>query len=267
MTKGLGKRRLDVAIKEEGLAETREKAQALILSGRVRVDGQLRDKAGVQVPAEAVIELLPGKRPWASRAGAKLAGVLGPLGVDPRGKHCLDVGASTGGFTDVLLQRGATHVTALDVGRGLIDFSLRQDPRVTVIEDVNARYLTPEQVDPPYDLATMDLSFISLTLVLPAILPLLPDGEILAMVKPQFEVGRRRVGPKGVVRDPQLRAEALLGVANFLIDRGWGILGVRASPVAGPKGNRELFLHAGQEAGLPGNILEARVSEEVQREE
>ncbi len=266
MTPPSRKLRLDLALTRAGLAPTREKAQALIIAGRVLVDGQKREKSGTPVAEEARLELLPGRRPYVSRAGGKLAGVLDSLGVDPLGKRCLDVGASTGGFTEVLLRRGATHVTALDVGRGLIDASLRSDARVHVVERVNARYLTPEQVEPPYDLATVDLSFISLTLVLDAIFPLLTDGELLAMVKPQFEVGRDQVGRKGVVRNPSLRAAAVIAVAHFIASRGWGVLGVRASPVAGPKGNREVFIRAAAGEGLDDAALHDTVREEVTRD-
>lgn len=261
------RRRLDVAVVSAGLASSREKAQALILAGRIFVDGARRDKPGQQIPASANLELSPGKRPYASRGGEKLAGVLEDLGVDPSGWRCLDVGASTGGFTDVLLRRGACHVTAVDVGRGLLDQKVRDDPRVRLVEGLNARHMGPEDVDPPYDLATLDLSFISLTLVLPAVMPLCPEGRILAMVKPQFEVGRRQVGPKGVVRDPELRFEAVAGIARFLSGREWGILGVRASPIAGPKGNREVFVLAARGGGLSEDAYWARIREEVERDE
>ncbi|MDQ7006193.1 MAG: TlyA family RNA methyltransferase [Acidobacteriota bacterium] len=256
--------RLDLALVSAGLAPSREKAQALILAGRVLVDGRPGTKAGQKIPAGATLTLKPG-RLYASRAGAKLAGVLDPLAVEPRGLRCLDVGASTGGFTDVLLQRGAVHVTAVDVGKGLIDQRLREDPRVRVVEGVNARYLTPAMVEAPYDLVTADLSFISLTLVLDALLPLAPEGRLLAMVKPQFEVGRERVGPKGVVRDPATRAAAVEKVIRCLAARDWGILGLRASPVTGPKGNREVFVLTAAGPGLPPEALAGKIQEEVRR--
>ncbi len=260
------KRRLDVAAVDAGLAPSREKAQALILAGRVLVDGVVRDKPGTALPEGVTLSLKPGAREYASRAGGKLAGVLEPLGVDPSSCRCLDVGASTGGFTDVLLRRGALHVTAVDVGKGLIEQRLREDARVTVVEELNARYITAADVTPPYDIATLDLSFISLTLVLGAVLPLVPEGRVVAMVKPQFEVGREQVGPKGVVRDPALRAQAVARVARFLTERDWGILGVCASPVAGPKGNREIFLHAVPAPGLAPDALERRIQEEIERD-
>ncbi len=261
--------RLDVAVVAAGLAPSREKAQALILAGRIRVDGERRDKPGVAVPEGARVELDPGDRPYASRGGLKLAGALDALGVDPAGLRCLDVGASTGGFTDVLLRRGAAHVTALDVGRGLIDDALRRDPRVTVVEEVNARELRPAHVTPPYALAVVDVSFISLTLVLPALVPVLESGaEVLALVKPQFEAGRREVSRgAGVVRDPALRAAAVARVAEAFEGLGCGIRGVAASPVAGPAGNREVFLLARVGGtGLPEAEWRARIDEEVRRD-
>lgn len=261
-----GRERLDRRVVELGLAPTREKAQALILAGRIEVDGRRRDKPGELISATAEVRLTPGAKPYASRGGEKLAGVLDPLGIDPSGKRCLDVGSSTGGFTDVLLRRGAAHVTAVDVGRGLLEARLRQDPRVHLHEGLNARYLGAEQVDPPYDLLTADLSFISLTLVLPAVLPLVPQGDALLMVKPQFELTPRDVAAGGVVRDPALRAAAAERVALVLELLGWQIRGVRASPLAGPKGNREIFLHA-----VPGTSHEperwrAMIEAEVQRD-
>ncbi len=261
------RRRLDQAVVELGLAPTREKARALILAGRVLVDGQRHDKPGRSVPGDARIELRPGDRPFVSRGGLKLDGVLDRLGLAPDGWHCLDVGASTGGFTDVLLRRGARHVTALDVGRGLIDDRLRRDPRVTVIEGVNARHLVAAQVEPPYDLATIDVSFISLTLVLPAVLPLAPSGAVLALVKPQFELTRREVPRGGVVRDPEARSRAVVRVIGCLETLGWGVDGIARSPVAGPKGNREVFVLARPGEVLTERAWRRRVAEEIERED
>lgn len=259
--------RLDVALVAAGLAPTREKAQALILAGRVLVDGARRDKPGVPVTADARVEVTGDDRPFASRGGQKLAPALDRLGIDPSGLRCLDVGASTGGFTDVLLRRGAAHVTALDVGRGLLDAALRADPRVVVVEEVNARAVRPADVLPPYDLVTVDVSFISLALVLPALLPLAPRGAILVMVKPQFEVGRREAAKgEGVVRDPALRAATVDRIAAVLEDAGWGIRGVAASSLAGPRGNREFFLHAAPGPGLTPEARRARIDEEVARD-
>ncbi len=259
------KTRLDQRVVELGLASSREKARALILAGRVQVDGERRDKPGFVPASGAQVTLLPGRQ-FASRAGGKLSGALDALGLDPAGWRCLDVGSSTGGFTDALLQRGAIHVTALDVGRGLLDQKLREDPRVLVREGINARYLDPSQVEAPYDLATLDLSFISTTLVLPALFDLLPGGRILVMVKPQFELTPREVGRGGVVRDPALRARALRRVSTFLEEHNWGIQGLAASPVAGPKGNREVFLLAAPGPGLAAPEFDARLDEEIHRE-
>jgi 23S rRNA (cytidine1920-2'-O)/16S rRNA (cytidine1409-2'-O)-methyltransferase len=261
------RRRLDQALVEAGLAPSREKAQALVLAGRVRVDGTRVDKAGTAVAPEAVLELTAGERLYASRGGLKLAPVLLRLGIDPAGWRCLDLGASTGGFTDVLLRRGAAHITAVDVGHGLLDAGLRADPRVLVVEDCNARHLLPGQAAPPYDLATADLSFISLTLVLPAVLPLLrEEGRLLLLVKPQFELTAAQVGRGGVVRDPDRRARAVLRVARFVAGAGWGPLAVAASPVAGPKGNREVFLLAARGPGLEEAAFDRLVAEEVRRD-
>lgn len=258
--------RLDQLVAELGLAPSREKARALILAGRVQVDGERRDKPGYAPPAGSEVTLLPGKRPFASRAGGKLSGALDDLGLDPASWRCLDVGSSTGGFTDALLQRGVVHVTALDVGRGLLDQKLRDDPRVLVREGINARYVTPSEVEPPYDLATLDLSFISTTLVLPALFGLVPEGRILVMVKPQFELTAREVGRGGVVRDPALRARAVRRVGDFLRQHKWGIQDIAASQVAGPKGNREVFVLAEPGPGLAGTAFDARLDEEILRE-
>ncbi|RMG46212.1 MAG: TlyA family RNA methyltransferase [Acidobacteria bacterium] len=244
------RRRLDLEVVARGLAPSRERARALILAGRIRVDGRLRDKPGATVAPGSRVELVPGRRPYASRGGEKLAPVLEPLGVRPAGLDCLDVGASTGGFTDVLLRAGARSVTCVDVGRGLLDERLRRDPRVRVLEGINARHLTPELVSPPYGLVTADLSFISLTLVLPAILPLAPEGQIVCLVKPQFELSRREVGRGGVVRDLEGRRRAVLRVGRHLEAAGWHVTGVKPSPLPGPKGNREVFLAA--RPGPPG---------------
>lgn len=261
------RRRLDLALVELGIAPSREKAQALVLAGRVLVDGQRMDKPGTAVALAARVSLAEGDRPYASRGGLKLAGALDRLALDPAGWRCLDLGASTGGFTDVLLRRGAAHVTAVDVGRGLLDAVLRSDPRVTLLEGANARHLAPSAVAPPYDLLTADLSFISLTLVLPAALPLVGEsGRVLLLVKPQFELSPRLVGRGGVVRDPGLRARAVRRVASSLAEAGWGARGVAASSVAGPKGNREVFLLASRGSGLDPEAFDTLIEEEVRRD-
>jgi 23S rRNA (cytidine1920-2'-O)/16S rRNA (cytidine1409-2'-O)-methyltransferase len=234
--------RLDERVVREGLAESRSAAQALILAGRVLVDDQRVDKAGTRVAPEHTIRLKGGARPFVSRGGEKLAAALDDLGIDPTGRHCLDVGASTGGFTDCLLQRGASRVIAIDVGHGQMHSKLRLDPRVEVHEKVNARNLDPADFRDSIDLFVVDVSFISLTLVLPAIDACAPAAEGLLLVKPQFEVGREQVGKGGVVRDDRLRQESAERVAACARGLGREELGRRDSRVPGPKGNREIFL-------------------------
>jgi 23S rRNA (cytidine1920-2'-O)/16S rRNA (cytidine1409-2'-O)-methyltransferase len=234
--------RLDERVVREGLAESRSAARALILAGRVLVDDELVDKAGTRIAPERTLRLKGGARPFVSRGGEKLAAVLDDLGIDVRGERCVDVGASTGGFTDCLLQRGAAHVVALDVGHGQIHSRLRLDPRVEVRERVNARYLVPEDFADPIDRVVVDVSFISLALVLPALDACAPAAELLLLVKPQFEVGREQVGKGGVVRDDELRQAAVDRVAAEAAALGRLERGRSESAVPGPKGNREIFL-------------------------
>jgi 23S rRNA (cytidine1920-2'-O)/16S rRNA (cytidine1409-2'-O)-methyltransferase len=246
------KTRLDNLLVDRGLADTRAKAQALILAGRVRVDGQVVAKAGTLVAAEATIELLAPASPYVSRGGEKLAAALDHFGVDPAGLVCLDAGASTGGFSHVLLLRGAARVYAVDVGYGQLHPTVRNDPRVVVLERVNLRLLPRKAIPEPVDLATLDLSFISLTLVLPKILEFLkPHGVILALVKPQFEVGKNRVGKGGVVRDLGLQQEAVAKVTRAARSLGLAASEGFPSPLKGPKGNQEWFLHLQAPAADP----------------
>jgi 23S rRNA (cytidine1920-2'-O)/16S rRNA (cytidine1409-2'-O)-methyltransferase len=238
--------RLDAELVRRGLARSREQAASLVEAGRVEVRGQVARKVAAMVdPAEPVRVLGEAAADeYVSRGGHKLAGALDaftPQGLVVAGRRCLDAGASTGGFTDVLLRRGAAHVVAVDVGYGQIAWSLRTDARVTVIERTNVRTLTPALIDGVVDLTVADLSFISLRLVLPA-LAACTDGDLALMVKPQFEVGKDRVGAGGVVRDPALRAEAVLDVAAAGWGLGLGVAGVVASPLPGPSGNVEFFL-------------------------
>ncbi|MEW6658731.1 MAG: TlyA family RNA methyltransferase [Thermodesulfobacteriota bacterium] len=238
------KERLDTLLVDRGLAETRSKAQALILAGRVEVAGRVETKAGTLVPGDAEIILKPAPHQFVSRGGEKLAGALAHFQVNPRGKLALDVGASTGGFTHCLLIQGAAKVYAVDVGYGQLDASLRQDPRVVVLERRNIRHLPPEDVPEPVDLITLDLSFISLTLVLPKVLEFLrPGGEILALVKPQFEVGKGQVGKGGVVRDFKLQQDAVEKVARAARSLGLKVNPAYPSALKGPKGNQEYFLY------------------------
>ncbi len=238
--KPVTKRRIDLLLVERGLAEGTERARALLMAGRVTVDGRLVDKPGTPVSAAAGIEV-KAPPPYVGRGGIKLAHALDSFGLDVTGMTALDVGASTGGFTDCLLQRGAARVYALDVGRGQIDQRLRQDIRVTVMERVNARHRfeLPETVD----MATVDVSFISLTMVLPRVAEhMKPGGHIVALVKPQFEAEREQVGRGGVIRDPKVHAAVLSRLILWAIDQGFRLRDLTPSPILGDAGNREFFL-------------------------
>jgi 23S rRNA (cytidine1920-2'-O)/16S rRNA (cytidine1409-2'-O)-methyltransferase len=228
---------------EQGLAETRSQAKALIMAGQALADGRKLDKAGEMLVPEAVLTLKDREAAYVSRGGLKLEGALTDLDLVVAGLKVLDIGASTGGFTDCLLKKGAVQVTAVDVGYGILDWRLRQDARVRVMERTNARYLTPEEAGGNFDLAVVDVSFISLDLILPRVSPLLvPGGRILALVKPQFEVGRDKVGKGGVVRDPRLQEEAVEKIAESARGLGLEISGRAPSRLKGPKGNQEHFL-------------------------
>jgi 23S rRNA (cytidine1920-2'-O)/16S rRNA (cytidine1409-2'-O)-methyltransferase len=255
------RRRLDLILVERGLAPSRTRARSLILAGRVLVDGDRSDKPGREVSHDSEIELLSPPHPYVGRGGVKLAAALEAFGVDPGGARALDVGASTGGFTDCLLRHGAAGVVAVDVGRGQLDWSLRQDSRVEVREGLNARYLEPGQLGDPFDLAVLDLSFISLRLVLPAVFPLVPTGPVIPLVKPQFELERAEVGRGGIVRRPELHAEALRRVARANLAAGRAAAGVVASPLRGAAGNREFLLCLVPGEGLPATELERRIRE------
>jgi 23S rRNA (cytidine1920-2'-O)/16S rRNA (cytidine1409-2'-O)-methyltransferase len=240
--------RLDAELVRRGLARSREHAAGLIDAGAVRIAGTVATKAAtaVEPSAPVVVAESDGQPNFASRGGHKLSGALSAfaeLGLAVQGRRCLDAGASTGGFTDVLLRSGAASVVAVDVGYGQLAWALRTDPRVTVLDRTNVRGLTPESIGGEVSLTVADLSFISLRLVLPALARCTePGGDLLPMVKPQFEVGRERLGSGGVVRDPALRAEAVLSVAEEAAKNGLGVAGVVASPLPGPSGNVEFFL-------------------------
>ena len=239
------KQRLDVALVERGLAETRAKAQALILAGLVFSGEKRLDKAGEAVAADQPLDVRGQPHPWVSRGGLKLAHGLEHFGIDPTGFVVLDVGASTGGFTDVALARGAAKVYAVDVGHGQLAWKLRTDPRVAVLEKTNARHLTRAQVPDPVDLVVCDASFIGLETVLPAPLALAkPGARLVALIKPQFEVGPARVGKGGVVRDPALHQEVCARIEAWLPTQGWTVQGVTESPILGPEGNKEFLIAA-----------------------
>lgn len=234
------KKRLDVLLFERGLAPSRARAQSMILAGKVVVDGAPVTKAGSQVATDASIELHAQDHPYVSRGALKLEAALDAFGISPEGMDCLDVGASTGGFTDLLLARGARRVIAVDVGRGQLAWRLRQDPRVVVMEGVNARHLAEHSLPFVVGLACVDVSFISLRLVVPAVLPHLEAGGwLICLVKPQFEAARDQVGSGGVVRDEEVRREVIDGTVAALADLGPTLLGIVASPIRGPKGNLE----------------------------
>jgi 23S rRNA (cytidine1920-2'-O)/16S rRNA (cytidine1409-2'-O)-methyltransferase len=241
------KTRLDVAMVERGLAPTRERARALVLAGHVTINGKAARKAGDPVKSSDEIALREPDHPYVGRGGLKLAHALDAFAIDPRGRHALDIGASTGGFTDVLLQRGAASVVALDVGHGQIDWKLRTDPRVIVLEGVNARSLTARQLPEEhrtFDIVTIDVSFISLRHILPVVPPLLRAGShVIALVKPQFEAGREEVGAGGIVRDPAVHERVVAEIAAAADTVGLKRRGLVPSPIEGAEGNREFLLH------------------------
>lgn len=247
------KTRLDKLLVERGITETREKAQRLILAGQVLVNEQKVEKCGAVVDAQAALRLLGMPLKYVSRGGIKLEGALEHFRVDPDGRVCLDIGASTGGFTDCLLQRGAAKVFAVDGGTNQLDWKLRRDPRVVVLENTNARYLTFDRVGTRAELVTIDVSFISVTLVLPALVSLLaPGANLLVLVKPQFEVGKGQVGKGGIVRDPALHQESVAKVAHKVLELGFTNLANTESCLPGAEGNREFFVHAVWKAVVSG---------------
>jgi 23S rRNA (cytidine1920-2'-O)/16S rRNA (cytidine1409-2'-O)-methyltransferase len=238
------KTRLDVLLVERGLAPSRERAQAMLLAGNVRVNGKRMDKPGTRLAADAQVVIAGETQRYSSRGGLKLEGALEDFGVAPQDKTCLDVGSSTGGFTDCLLQHGARRVYAVDVTINQLDWKLQKDPRVVTIER-NARYLKPEDVGELVDLVTMDVSFISVTKVLPAIVPITRAGaDFLVLIKPQFELEKQQVGKGGIVRDPALHEKAMANVTAAAAALGLENMGVRASRITGTEGNQEFFLHA-----------------------
>lgn len=246
------KQRLDQLLTARGLAENLAEARALIGAGQVLVGTRADCKAGTLVAAESELRLRNEKSPYVSRSGAKLAGGLRDFGIDPTGWICADIGCSTGGFTDCLLQQGAARVYSVDVGYGLLAWKLRQDQRVVVLERTNARLLSPAQIPEPLHLAVIDASFISLQLLLPPLLPLFNKMvQIVALLKPQFELPKEKVGAGGIVREPQLREEALAAISRFAAAIGLACVGSTAADVCGAKGNQEFLLHFTSAAYIP----------------
>ena len=238
------KERLDVLLTKRNLAASREKAKALIMAGVVYVNGQKEDKAGTTFEDTAAIEVRGNTLPYVSRGGLKLEKAVSHFDLDLKGRICMDVGASTGGFTDCMLQNGAQRVYSVDVGYGQLAWSLRTDPRVVNLERTNARYLTREQVPEEIDFFSVDVSFISLTLILPAVRPLLAEhGQAMCLIKPQFEAGREKVGKKGVVRDKAVHEEVIEKIRSFALENGFSVLGLTFSPVKGPEGNIEYLIY------------------------
>lgn len=252
------RRRIDALLADRGLFPSRERARAAVLAGDVRVNGEVVTKAGHSVDEDASIEVAEKQR-FVSRGGEKLFGALESFGLDVAGMRAIDVGASTGGFTDCLLQRGAASVVAVDVGYGQLAWSLRTDPRVTVYERLNIRAADPEHLGAPFNLVVIDVSFISLRVVLPHLLALLgPEGHLVALVKPQFEAGKGRVGKRGVVRDPKVHADVLGAAAEAVREAGLVVRGLTCSPIKGPEGNIEFWMWAAR-SGEPTDVSAERV--------
>ena len=238
------KKRLDILLVEKGLAESREKAKTIIMSGIVYVDGEKEDKAGSTFPEEAEIEVRGKTLRYVSRGGLKLEKAMTSFPIELTGKVCMDVGASTGGFTDCMLQNGAVKVYSVDVGHGQLAWSLRNDPRVVCMEKTNIRYVTPEDIEEPVAFASVDVSFISLSKVLPPLRELMTDAaECVCLIKPQFEAGREKVGKKGVVREKSTHIEVIENVLQFTLGFGFEVLGLDFSPIKGPEGNIEYLMY------------------------
>lgn len=255
------KERLDVLLVKRNLAESREKAKAVIMAGNVFVDGQREDKAGTTFSPDVSIEVKGHALPYVSRGGLKLEKALAVFDVNVKDKVCTDVGSSTGGFTDCMLQNGARKVYAIDVGRGQLDWKLRQDSRVVCMEKTNIRYVTSEDIGEPVDFSSVDVSFISLTKVLEPIRNYLKeDGEIVALIKPQFEAGREKVGKKGVVRDKAVHREVIEKIADYARNIGFGVMELDYSPIRGPEGNIEYLIRLKKGAESMGKDMEEAVA-------
>lgn len=260
------KERLDVLLVSLGLCESRSKAQATIMAGEVYVSEQKVDKAGLEVDITSKIEVRGNSCPYVSRGGLKLEKALRDFGVDPTGFVCSDSGASTGGFTDCLLQQGAKKVFAIDVGYGQLAWKIRSDPRVVTMERTNIRYVTPEDLGEPLDLSVVDVSFISLALVLPVIQKLLkPTGQVLCLIKPQFEAGKEKVGKKGVIRDPAVHEEVLQKFIALVDSLGFTLKNLTFSPVKGPEGNIEFLAHLSMQPGSACEVSPAAIVAEAHK--
>lgn len=256
------KKRLDTLLLEKGLETSRERAKAIIMQGIVYVNNQKEDKAGTLCREDDVIEIRGSTLKYVSRGGLKLEKALAFFGYDPMGQTCIDIGASTGGFTDCLLMNGAAHVFAVDVGYGQLAWKLRSDDRVRCLDRTNFRYVTREQIGRPIDLAVCDVSFISLKLILPVVRTLLqPDGAMLTLIKPQFEAGREKVGKKGVVREAQTHVEVISRVLGYVKENGFAALGLTYSPIKGPEGNIEFLLRLSMQGDDRPIDVEAIVAE------
>ena len=261
MAEKVEKERLDVLLVQQGLANSRELAKAYIMAGNVYVDGQKEDKAGTKVAVTAKLEVKGNQMKYVSRGGYKLEKAMDVFGIRLDGKICLDIGASTGGFTDCMLQNGASKVYAIDVGYGQFAWKLRNDERVVCLEKTNVRYVTHEQVPDEGDFASIDVSFISLTKVLPAVFGVLGEkGQLVCLIKPQFEAGREKVGKKGVVRDSSVHREVIEMIVEYVRTQGLGILGLDFSPIKGPEGNIEYLIYLDKSrSGMHEDEVQARV--------
>ncbi|SFC96953.1 TlyA family RNA methyltransferase [Clostridium uliginosum] len=259
------KQRLDLLLVEKGIINSRERAKACIMEGKVFIDGQRVDKAGEKISYEADIEYRGETLPYVSRGGLKLEKAMKSYDISLEGKVCMDIGASTGGFTDCMLQNGAIKVFSVDVGYGQFAWKLRTDERVVCMERTNIRYVTPEDIGQALDFASIDVSFISLKKIMPATLSLLKsDGEVVALIKPQFEAGREKVGKKGVVREISTHKEVVYGIIDFLKEKELNILGVGYSPIKGPEGNREYLVYFTKDNEKESNFKMQDVDEVIE---
>lgn len=259
------KERLDILLVDKGLISSRERAKTMIMAGKVFVDGHRVDKAGEKVSVEALIECKQSDIPYVSRGGLKLEKAMKKFNISLKDKVCMDIGASTGGFTDCMLQNGASKVFSVDVGYGQFAWKLRTDERVVCMERTNIRYVTLEDIGEPLDFASIDVSFISLKKIMPATLGLLKEtGEVVALIKPQFEAGREKVGKKGVVREISVHKEVVYGVVDYLLEQGINVLGIDFSPIKGPEGNREYLVYFSKDKEKESTFKREDVEEVVE---